>query len=264
MKRIAAIFILSLMISVVSFGRFSTKIKDQKNTFYEKRENVKLSEWTFNTRGFIVFDDVSDLNSYMKHIISHSHAEVRAFLNKIGYTSIGSGIYSEMSDETVTDDQVMDYVLSPENIFQVKEVIIRPIGTSSCSHAKYPFILAMLPDNLTDETWERLVAGNYDVFSMNKFAINKAHGEFELTSFMRERPYGYEDLELNSCPSETGESASRFLGTGWTNTGKHEFNESPSETGCACGGWATYTYYTVFWLDIGIGHSDYICKPVCF
>jgi hypothetical protein len=222
-------------------------------------EDITVSEY-----GFLVFPTTADLDGYIKMALTYTHAEMQAYLTNKEFNSLGATLYGEdFQDKPITEEEAMDYVFDVNRIFRVDHVIMKPIVPwTGCSNPGWQFLLTMSPDNLNSTSYDYLAAGSYNSEYMSKIATN-SEPSGGLFDFVTSNPTGYEDTDPTSCPETTAEKPGRFLGTGWTNTGPHTWNDNPYSTGCPCGGWSTTNYYTILWISTGIEESGYICKKGC-
>jgi hypothetical protein len=202
-----------------------------------------------NSRGFLEFDSAAEVEEYLKIVTSSTHAEIQATLSELHFNSLGAELYSgeKYANQTVSEEQAVNYVFDKHKILQIQNVILKPIGDTRCP-VKWQFVLAMAERNINDESYEKLAAGEYDSNVMNKFATN-SRVEGDLFSFMEKHPSGYEDTDARSCPNEEETQARRFLGIGWGPIHVSPSSEFQEHIGdCDCGGWAGYQEYTVLWI----------------
>ena len=105
------------------------------NTAGRFQDSVSVSPY-----GFLVFLSVDNLEDYRQFILTHTHRQVNIYLDSLGFTSIGKTKYnSSYAASTVTDAQFLDYILDTNYIFQVSDVVFKPIGISSCGNTPFDF-----------------------------------------------------------------------------------------------------------------------------
>src|SRR6185503_10044451 len=112
-----------------------------KKNFQQKEESKKeaagyrtmnLNNITVSSYGFLVFPEAADLNGYREFLLSSTHAEVQEHLREIGFNSFGATVYGEeYLSQPVTEEQSVDYIFNTDQVFQVKNAIMKPIGETS-------------------------------------------------------------------------------------------------------------------------------------
>ena len=213
-------------------------------------ENISSFESNMyvNGYGFLVFTADSSLDSYLNFVQTLTHAEMQRYHDDLEFYSFGSTIYGETySNEQITEAQAIDYVFNQYKIFQVENVVIKPIGETT-NEVKWPFLLAMVPENLSNSSYESLIAGVYDEYTMNKFATNSEADEITLFEFMDEIPNGYEEATANDA-----EARRPFWGKVTTCTDSQCFNaQTNSYYNCS---WVNTVKY-VFWIKAWEGRGD--------
>jgi hypothetical protein len=153
--------------------------------------------------GFLKFLSVDNLGEFMDYLTSNDHRTVKAYLSNLGFTSIGHSLYGTSFDGlTVSEEQSYNYLYNPNYVFQIENVIIKPISPTNCENLKFEFILAMAEDYLDSASYSNLSNGFYESSTMNKFATG-LNSNIDLLDYMYETPTGYEDEEPNSCPTTT-------------------------------------------------------------
>lgn len=163
----------------VQFGNFSL--------------NVSVSQY-----GFLVFPQAEDLGAYRSFVKSSTHGEVQQELSSIGFHSLGETLYGEEYwNQTVTEEQAVDYMFNPDQVFQVDNAIMKPIEEQA-AEVKWQFLLVMTPENLSAGSYESLAGGTYDAATMNKFATNPEEERFDLLDFIKDTPTGYEETQANA------------------------------------------------------------------
>jgi hypothetical protein len=163
----------SLFISLITMAfAFSKKMVDVKRELTAKQSGF-LWDKSVNEYGFLAFDSIADVEQYLDVVRASTHAEIQEILSGLSFTSLGTELYpvDEYGNQTVTEEQAENYMLNANKIFQVQNVIFKPIGDTNCS-LRYKFILAMSESNLNAEIYEKLAAGEFEGEVMNKFATN--------------------------------------------------------------------------------------------
>ncbi|MER3499185.1 MAG: hypothetical protein C4308_11410 [Chitinophagaceae bacterium] len=77
--------------------------------------------------GFLVFSTLKAADYYLQMVRISTHAQVQDYLSNLGFISLGSTLYGHTSD-TVTEQQSYDYLYDRYHIFQIEDVIFKPIG----------------------------------------------------------------------------------------------------------------------------------------
>lgn len=159
--------------------------------------NIKVSQY-----GFLIFSSLSDVQEYLEFVKRSTHGELQDHLARIGFKSLGSTIYGkEFSSAAVTEEEAADYIVDAFHMFQVEEVVMKPIGETT-SKVKWQFLLTMHTSNLNSESFEVMASGTYDADVMNKFATNSEDGSVNLFAFIKETPSGYEETTPNSAETK--------------------------------------------------------------
>lgn len=153
--------------------------------------------------GFLKFLSADNLGDFMDYLTSNDHRTVKAYLTNMGFTSIGHSLYGTSYDElTITEEQSYNYLYNTDYVFQIEDVILKPINPTSCENIKFEFILAITEENLDSTSYNSLSTGTYDPSTMNKFATGLS-SNIDLLDYMSENPAGFEDEDPYSCPSTT-------------------------------------------------------------
>ena len=97
---------------------------------------------------FLIFD-CETLDGYIDFLEQSTHNEVQTYLTDIGFECPGMSIYNA-TDDTITNEQVFDYLLSMQTVVQIDEVIMRSTDNSD-------FLLTMAPENLNSESWANFI-----------------------------------------------------------------------------------------------------------
>ena len=209
--------------------------------------------------GFLVFTTTDDVDAYLDYLKANTHADVQENLSSIGFSnSLGATLYDEeYATELVTEEQAINYIVNTHRIFQVQDVIMKPIvAWTGCTTAKWKYLLTMVDSYLDNSSYENLIANYYDENTMNKFAAAQEQGT-SIFEKIQSTPYGYEDEEPTECPTA---EAGKFWGWGPVRvTPGTEFN--PTQPGCPCGGWLGYQEYYIFGI-FTLTHRDAVkCAP---
>ena len=171
---------------------------------YQQKEaagsrTMNLNSISVSSYGFLVFPETADLDEYREFLLSHTHAEVQAYLREIGLRSLGATFYGEeYLSQPVTEEQSVNYIFNEDQVFQVKNAIMRPIDETG-EEVKWRFLLVMTPENLFDDSYANLAAGTFDEGTMNKFATNPEDENVDLFDFIIDTPSGYEETVPNSA-----------------------------------------------------------------
>lgn len=250
---LASVIILFFISFIIISGckKDSRQINEIKPTKTE-HENVaaRLAGIYVSEYDFLVFPSVEDLEDYKEYILTLTHAEAQEYLTTIEfYSSLGTILYDEeYADETVTEDQVVDYIFNTNKIFQIDNVIMKPITESECETTKWDFLLTVRDDYLNTSSHESLISGIYDEDVMNKFATAPQEQTVYLFDFINTTPYGYEETETNECP-ETTEQSRKFWG--WT-----EWSCGPCDQ---TGHKYCYREYHAFWIKVKPDYGQQQC-----
>ncbi len=210
--------------------------------------------WSVSQYGFLIFPVAADMEEYLAYIKSKTHSEAQEYLGSISFTSLGSTLYGQSySDQSVTEEQAINYVLNTSRVFQIHGIVIKPVSQSSCEDVKWQFVLAMSSSNLSAESYYSLSRGIYNGSVMNKYATNPpASDTLSLMQKMSQSNAGNEAFEANPCPTTL---AQRRPFWGWsqascTVTGS-VFNTTTNTS------YPSYTYcapsYYVFWVNVNNG-----------
>jgi len=156
-------------------------------------ENIAVSEY-----GFLIFPDADDFSDYRTFVLRSTHAEVREYLERLGVHSLGATLYGEeYASQPVTEEQSVNYIFNTDKIFQVQNVIIKPIGETN-AEVSWQFILTMTPEYLSNASYEKLAAGTFDINTMNQFATNPEDEDLDMFEFITKTPLGYQEIEPNA------------------------------------------------------------------
>ena len=179
--------------------------------------------------GFLVFENLEDFTNFHEFMLTNTHANVQTYLDELFFTSQGASMYSEVSGDTVKEEECMYYAFGADEVIQIEGVIMRPIDSDR-------FLLTMTPEFLDNETYGWLINGEYHGDVMSKIATNPTEStEYTFFDFINANPRDYEQTDPNSTPQ------SRFLGWGWKTLWLDSYID---ENGC----WVQYAVqvYTVF------------------
>jgi len=208
---ICATFVFFLIIGITGCKKNLQQEQDDKNK--SAREEIKSQSWDSKTitplkirvssYGFLVFPDVEDLDEYRSFLLSSTHNQVQEYLFGLGFKSVGAKLYGEeYASQIVTEEQSVNYIFNADQVFQVQNVIMKPIGETS-AEVNWQFLLTMTPEYLTNSTYETLAAGKFDPNSMDKFATNAVDKSRDMFEFIAKNPFGYEEIEVNPTQRNT-------------------------------------------------------------
>lgn len=226
--------------------------------------------FTVTEYGFLNFPDTKELGEFLIFCTENTHKDVQEYLNARRVSTLGHKKFEneDLLGQKVKSEEAVYYILSSEGVFQIKNIIIKPITPSDCEISPWSFILTITNENLNKETYELLIKETFDSKSMNKFATNSLQSKRPLFDIIEEQPFGYEDTQKIDCPvldkkeaNNNQISASRFLGIGWHRGPKHGPLASSAESGCPCGGWAHTDDFTIFWIHVCCTQTNYECAP---
>ncbi|MCC6182003.1 MAG: hypothetical protein IT237_09230 [Bacteroidia bacterium] len=148
--------------------------------------------------GFLVFTTTDDVDAYLDYLKANTHADVQEYLSTMGFSnSLGATLYDEeYATELVTEEQAINYIVNTHRIFQVQNVVMKPINEVN-EEVKWEFFLTMVSSNLNFGSYENLKANYYDENTMNKFAAAQEQ-ETSIFEKIQSTPNGYEETEPNS------------------------------------------------------------------
>ncbi len=256
MKKLIVIFTVVLSAAVIAFvGCQKTSTEKQEQGIVGTTEvSANLLGMSVNSSyGFLVFTTTDDVDAYLDYLKANTHADVQEYLSSIGFSnSLGATLYDEeYATELVTEEQAINYIVNTHRIFQVQDVIMKPINEVN-EEVKWEFLLTMVSSNLNNSSYENLIANYYDENTMNKFATNWQDSTFDLLEFIDATPNGYEETEPNST-----QAARPMFGSVTTCTdtpgGCFNINTGGYDPCCYIN---TKKYF--FWIKVsdGKGHDD--------
>lgn len=198
-----------------------------------------------STYKFLVFANMTDVQTLASQLVGKRHAEVREYLSTNGFISLGNTMFSNLpSDSLVTDQQAGCYLINSVGVIQVQNVLFKQVDYLDKDINDWNFFLTMTTDYLTSENYTLFSKGTYKHKLMNKFACGQdISGNF--FDFINSTPVGYES------PTKVPVAARRpFWGTVTT-----------------CGGcdgtghqWCNHTHY-IFWVYAGNDPTYAECTP---
>ncbi|HMZ45810.1 MAG TPA: hypothetical protein PLU36_03315 [Chitinophagaceae bacterium] len=202
MKKLIVIFTVVLSAAVIAFvgcQKTSTEKQEQGIVGTTEVSANSLGMSVNSSYGFLVFTTTDDVDAYLDYLKANTHADVQENLSSIGFSnSLGATLYDEeYATELVTEEQAINYIVNTHRIFQVQDVIMKPINEVN-EEVKWEFLLTMVSSNLNNSSYENLIANYYDENTMNKFATNWQDSTFDLLEFIDATPNGYEETEPNS------------------------------------------------------------------
>lgn len=176
---------------------YNSKTQQDLAEYIKKRvENNSLSRGlpqnvSVHERNFLIFPTLEDFCDFTDFMDSSTHIEMQEYLSSLGFNSNGSSLYGpEYEDESISEDQQVDYVYGEDAIIQIQGVVMKAINSDL-------FLLTVTEENFDDETYFNLRDSTFDELKMNKFATNPSEG-FDLFEFIEGTPYGYEDTTPNN------------------------------------------------------------------
>lgn len=204
------------------------------------QDNISVSSY-----GFLTFPSLQDFNEYREYLTSKTHGEVQSFLNSISFNSRGETMYGQQYwNERVTEEQATNYIFNEDKIFQINNVVMKPIN-ETIAEVKWQFILTMVSTNLSATSYQNLASGTYDGSTMNKFATNPVNGTFDLFTFIRTTPSGYEETVANSAQAKRPMFGSQSSTT--TTCGQSYYDAGSNNCVQGCQNSVITTTY-IFWI----------------
>lgn len=223
----------------------NTVKQTEQHTSQAQRPSSNVS---VNQYGFLVFSNVSAFEEYRNFVKRSTHGEIQEYLNSIEFTSLGASLYGEeYFSQTVTEEQSIDYIFNLDKLFQVEDVIMKPIN-ETIAEVKWQFLLTMVTENLSNSSYEYLASGTYDGNTMNKFATNPENEDLNLFEFIKETPAGYAETTANSAQARRP-----MFGSVTTCTDSQCFNAQTAEYD-PCSWVNTKSYF--FWIKVSDGKGD--------
>jgi hypothetical protein len=193
--------------------------------------------------GFLVFENIENLDNYKSQLVGNTHGDVRAYLNSIEFNSLGKTLYESISDQAeVTEEQAISYLLNTSGVVQIKNVVMKQINQNE-SQNYWDFFLTMNSSKLNTDNYSSLSAGTFSSSIMNKFACGQEL-EGGLFEYIANNPNGYE--------ATSAHSRTKFWG--WNDIEVRLVN-CPDSPNCICK--KHYQRYTVFWTWTGDDRVTY-------
>lgn len=220
------------------FGKEETLLPNNVNSSEPVVENAISDNSSY---GFLVFDDSADVVDYVDFVLTHTHYEVKDYIDQQGFNVNFDKYGSEYDNEPVTEEQLIDYFINEDSIVQIQGVIIRPVDNFS-------YTIAMMPSELNAETYAMLQSGTFEFSKMCRFLYRDDYGPYDLTSDMEiHGGNSYDEYDsYNNIEPPTSRKNPMF---GWgpvkVSPGT-PFN--PNISGCNCGGWPGVRHFHVLWV----------------
>lgn len=173
----------------------------KKDTFKEDKANLEIENsvpvaeasvqgsLSVSDYGFLKFETYNQFEEYLNFLKTESHSKVKDVLQEVGFTCPGFNNYGvEYESENVTDEQLVNYIISEDSVVQIAGVIFRPVNN-------YAYLITMDPSELNLETYVMLQSGSFEIDRMNRFLIVANDDQcFDLFDFIRETPFGHDEL----------------------------------------------------------------------